>query len=201
MRDLKRLTPLAGQAWSRRHLLKQAGLGMTVAGLGMQFNNGVKSAQAAESSPVASAPPEHAPTSEPVFEIIATIGGAMTVGETSTGTVRAIPITGGTVKGEGISGRVVPGGADWQRTRADSVTEIEATYAIELDGGALVKVVNSGIIVPPAEQGEAPYFRTHIRFTAPQGDYAWLNEAIFLCRAGLHPSQDNAVLVEVFRLV
>ena len=174
---------------------------MTVAGLGMQVSIGAVSAQAAESPQLVTSPPEHAPTSEHVFDIVATIDGAMTVGETSTGTVRAIPITGGSVMGEGISGRVIPGGADWQLTRADGVTEIEATYAIELEGDTLVKVVNSGIIVPPTEPGEDAYFRTQIRFMAPQGDYAWLNEAIFLCRAGLHPEQEGAVLVEVFRLV
>lgn len=180
---------------------------MTVASLGMQVSIAAESTEtAAESeSPqqqqLPTSPPEHSPTSEHVFNIVATIDGPMTVGETSTGTVRAIPITGGSVTGENIEGRVIPGGADWQLTRADGVTEIEATYAIELDEDTLVKVVNSGIIVPPTEQGEDAYFRTQIRFMAPQGNYAWLNEAIFLCRAGLHPVQEGAVLVEVFRLV
>jgi hypothetical protein len=144
--------------------------------------------------------PAYNPSTEYVFTIYATISGAMTVGDTTRGQVRAIPITGGEVEGENIRGRVVPGGADWQRSRADGITEIEATYAIELDDMTLVKVINRGII-----DGKSPpenrYFRTAIRFEAPKGPHQWLNEAIFLCKAGLHATRANTVQVEVFKLV
>ena len=184
---------------TRRELLTSGTLGMTALTLGVTEGAGLLTTESHAAD--ALSPPEHNPASEYVFSIVATIDAAMTVGETATGTVRAIPITGGTVEGEGISGRVVPGGADWQLSRSDGVTEIEATYAIELDGDTLVKVVNRGIIAPPDVQGEPAYFRTNIRFAAPVGKYEWLNQAIFLCSAGLHPTQQGAVLVEVFRLV
>jgi hypothetical protein len=146
------------------------------------------------------APPAHSPSTEYVFTILATIDAAMTVGDTPSGQIRAIPITGGEVTGEGISGRVVPGGADWQRTRADGVTEIEATYAIEMTDKTLVKVINRGMI--DRASAEAPaYFRTAIHFDAPSGPYGWLNEALFLCKAGLHPERDLTVVIEVFKLV
>ena len=144
-------------------------------------------------------PPTHNPATEYVFTIRATIAEVMNVGATARGSIRAIPITGGTVEGERLRGRVVPGGADWQRTRDDGVTELEATYAIELDDQTLVKVVNRGIIAPQAE-GE-PYFRTAVQFTAPAGPHAWLNEALFLCRAGLDPERSDTVVVEVYKLV
>lgn len=152
-----------------------------------------------------SGPPSHNPSSEYVFSITARISGALTVGDTTTGQVRAIPITGGLVEGDNFDGVVIPGGADWQRTRKDGVTEIEATYAIQVKGSSgvdtLVKVVNAGIIAPPASPGEAGYFRTRIMFDAPDGDFAWMNKAVFLSRVGRHPTEDSAVLVEVFRLV
>jgi hypothetical protein len=146
------------------------------------------------------APPSHNPRTEFAFTIFATIQGVLAVGETATGQVRAIPITGGEVVGEGIAGRVIPGGADWQRTRADGVTELEATYALELSDKTLIKVVNRGIIVPPADGGET-YFRTAIEFAAPNGKWQWLNEAIFLCTAGLVPDKRDTVQVDVFKLV
>lgn len=143
--------------------------------------------------------PRHNPATEYVFTIRATIDPPLSVGTTAQGNIRAIPITGGEVSGDTIRGRVVPGGADWQRIRDDGVTELEATYAIELEDRSVVKVVNRGIIAPQPE-GE-PYFRTTVQFTAPDGAHAWLNEALFLCRAGLDPERENTVLIEVYKLV
>lgn len=157
----------------------------------------VSSASAAE--PLT--PPAYNPAVEFAFSIFATIEGVLTVGQTATGQVRAIPITGGEVTGEGIAGRVIPGGADWQRTRSDGVTEIEATYAIELSDATLVKVVNRGLIVPAVAAGSPAYFRTAIEFTAPDGPYAWLNEAIFLCSAGGAEGRPGTVQVDVYKLV
>lgn len=145
-------------------------------------------------------PPAHNPKTEFAFTIFATIDGAMTVGDTATGQVRAIPITGGEVVGKDIAGRVVPGGADWQRTRSDGVTEIEATYAIEMADKTLVKVVNRGIIVPAAASAPG-YFRTAVEFAAPNGKWQWLNEAIFLCSAGLAEGRAGTVQVDVYKLV
>jgi hypothetical protein len=147
-----------------------------------------------------SGPPAHNPAVELAFSIFATIDGAMTVGDTPAGQIRAIPITGGEVVGKGIGGRVIPGGADWQRTRSDGVTEIEATYAIELSDKTLVKVINRGIIVPAAA-GAPAYFRTAVEFTAPKGTWQWLNEAIFLCSAGLVESRPGTVQVDVYKLI
>jgi len=186
----------------RREILKVAGLtaGSTLVGMAPSSLEA-----AAFEREAIDGPPAHNPSSEYVFSITAEISGALTVGETTTGQVRAIPITGGSVDGENFSGIVVPGGADWQQTRKDNVTEIEAIYMIQLQGESgeqtFVKVVNRGLIVPPEQPGGAAYFRTRIMFTAPQGEFAWMNEAIFLSRVGLHPDVDSAVLVEVFRLV
>lgn len=180
----------------RRTLLKGAGLTL---GSSLLLSH-TTVAQDTTDAPDGLTPPEHAPSTEYVFSILATIGDVLTVGDTASGQIRAIPITGGEVEGEGISGRVVPGGADWQRTRADGMTEIKATYAIELSDNTLIKVINRGLIGRPTADAPA-YFRTVIHFDAPAGPWAWLNEAIFLCKAGLHPDRERTVLVEVFKLI
>jgi hypothetical protein len=187
---------------NRRDMIKAAGMAAGSALLGLAPE--ALMAAGIERETI-SGPPDHNPSSEYVFSITARISGALTVGDTTTGQVRAIPITGGLVEGPDFDGVVIPGGADWQRTRKDGVTEIEATYAIQVKGPSnvdtLVKVVNAGIIAPPANLGEPGYFRTRIMFDAPAGDFAWMNQAIFLSRVGRHPTEDSAVLVEVFRLI
>lgn len=188
---------------SRRALL-QGGLlvagGMLAACSAREAPRGAAGPAAGVAAAPAAGPPEYNPATEFVFTIFATIADVLTVGETATGQVRAIPITGGEVVGESIKGRVVPGGADWQRTRSDGVTELEATYALELSDRTLVKVVNRGIIVP-SESGAANYFRTAIEFVAPAGKWQWLNESIFLCTAGLVQDRPGTVQVDVFKLV
>lgn len=184
------------QLAERRMLLKYAGLTVGGSLLGLP-----RAALAQDSGTPGAVVP---PSVDYVFSILATIGAVRTVGATPAGQVRAIPITGGEVQGEGLSGRVVPGGADWQRTRADGITEIEATYAIEVSMGAtgeatLIKVVNRGLIGPPTAERPA-YFRTVIEFDAPTGPWTWLNEAIFVCKAGLHPDRERTVLIEVFKV-
>lgn len=184
---------------SRRSVLQG---GLVVAG-GFILGAGLAGNAVAAEAPAVGAlsPPDYNPAVEFAFTIFATIEGVLQVGDTPSGQIRAIPITGGEVVGEGMAGRVIPGGADWQRTRADGVTEIEATYAIELVDGTLVKVINRGLIVPAAEEGVPGYFRTAIEFTAPQGPQQWLNEAIFLCSAGLAEGRPGTVQVDVYKLV
>lgn len=144
--------------------------------------------------------PSYNPSSEFVATIYATIADEMKVGDTARGQIRAIPITGGEVEGSKLKGRVVPGGADWQRTRADGITELEATYAIQLDDGTYIKVVNRGLIDRQTPENNR-YFRTAIQFTAPSGKHQWLNEAIFLCKAQRHATRANTVQVDVYKLV
>ena len=148
-------------------------------------------------------PPSIFPKAEYVFAITGSIAEPMTMGDTALGTKRAIPITGGSVQGDKIRGRVIPGGADWQLIRRDGVTELEASYALQLDDGAIVQVVNRGIMVPaPQHAGPnaKPVIRTAISFEAPAGPHEWLNKAIFLTTVNLHPELSNAVLVNVYRL-
>ena len=104
---------------------------------------------------------------------------------------RIVPITGGTVAGPRLRGRVVPGGADWQTIRPDGVWELDARYGLEADDGTPIAVVNhalrhaspevmqrlsSGETVPP----EAYYFRGTPRFDAAAGPHDWLTRTLFV---------------------
>jgi hypothetical protein len=124
-----------------------------------------------------------APPSEPqlefAFEEIVTLGQALPVGETSMGRRNMIPITGGTFEGPGIKGTIIPGGWDWQLTRADGCTEIKADYMIKTDDGVVINVVNVGALCPPKD-GQFTPARTQPRFEAPVGKYDWLNRSAFI---------------------
>ncbi len=77
-----------------------------------------------------------------VYEAIVEIGAPVVVGKTPAGHRQYIPITGGRFHGDKIQGTVLPGGADWQTTRADGVTEVDALYSMKCDDGTVIIVRN-----------------------------------------------------------
>src|SRR5579864_8348951 len=85
------------------------------------------------------------------FEVCAKVDAPIDVGETSRGHRKIIPITGGTLEGPGINGRILPGGADWQIVRPDGVVELQARYVAETDEGSLLYIENKGIRRAPPE--------------------------------------------------
>lgn len=134
---------------------------------------------------------------KPELEFVYEAGGELEaprqIGETYDGERRIIPISGGGyVKGPKISGKLMGNAADWQLTRPDGVTAVDAIYAIETDDGVLIQIRNKGIRhgppdvmarlaagedVDPAEY----YFRAAPEFIAPVGPYEWINRSIFVC--------------------
>jgi hypothetical protein len=97
------------------------------------------------------------------------------IGDTPNGGVRVIPFEEGTFTfRDGVAGRVLDGGTDWQRVRPDGVVEIRARYLLETEYGEQIQVTSEGIrhAAPgvlervaagePVDAGEY-YFRTFIR--------------------------------------
>jgi hypothetical protein len=152
-------------------------------------------------TPAAAQDAAEPPQLEHAFTIIAEIGEAVDVGRTGRGIRRFIPITGGTVEGEDISGTVLPGAWDWQLDRPDGCTELVADYFIETDEGAVINVVNQATLCPPAE-GEArqPAFTRPV-FEPPLGEHEWMGRSVFVGR--LEMAQDHpvpAVRIAVFEV-
>jgi Protein of unknown function (DUF3237) len=130
---------------------------------------------------------------KPIFRIHADLAEILSVGRTPIGERRMIAILGGRVEGEKLSGRILPGGADWQIVRSDGAADIKASYVIETDGGARVMVTSEGLRHGPPEvlarlaAGEpvAPdlyYFRTVLRFETAEPALNWLNRILALAR-------------------
>jgi hypothetical protein len=144
-----------------------------------------------------------------VFTITARIGEVTTAGEIGHGVRRIIPITGGEVRGEGISGKVLPFGADFQIIRPKELIELEAKYAFETDDGAVVYVENKGIRFGPIDllqklkRGEPVdpnliYFRTVPRFETGAENYRWLMQHIFIASAARHADR---VVIDVHQVL
>ena len=110
--------------------------------------------------------------------------------------------------GPKLSGRILPGGADWQIIRSDGVADIQARYTIETDAGARILVTSDGLrhgppavmerlargdIVDPALY----YFRTAMRFETADPSVDWLNRILALARG---TREARAVRLDVYEV-
>ena len=144
----------------------------------------------------------------PLMHVRVTLEAVRDLGETPMGRRRIIGITGGTFKGPRLSGKILPGGADWQVIRSDGVAYLDARYTLETNDGALIYVNNKGYrhgpkdVIERLAKGEevdpslyymraTPWFET----SAPQ--YAWLNRTICVATGARRPA---AVELEFFEV-
>jgi hypothetical protein len=143
---------------------------------------------------------ESPPGLEFVFQETVSLGKAVEVGKTVRGERRIIPITGGHFEGPQIKGEVMPGGWDWQLTRADGCTDVKADYFLKTDDGVVINVVNTGEICP-GENGAPAAVRTHPVFEPPLGKYEWLGRQAFVGTLGMAPaSAGPAVSIRFYRV-
>jgi hypothetical protein len=145
---------------------------------------------------------------QPIFTIHAELEAIMNLGRTPYGERRVIGILGGTVRGAKLSGRILPGGADWQIVRNDGVADIQARYTIETDAGARILVSSEGLRHgPPAvmerlARGDSVdpaqyYFRTVMRFETADPAVDWLNRILALARG---QREARAVRLDVYEV-
>ena len=143
-----------------------------------------------------------------LFKAEISLAAAQELGATPQGRRRIIGITGGRFAGERLSGRVVPGGADWQVVRADGVADLDARYTLETSDGALIYVRNRGYRHGPAKvlkklsAGEEVdpslyYMRTTPLFETGDARYAWLNRIVCIATGARRAA---AVELDVFEV-
>lgn len=128
------------------------------------------------------------------------VGEPQVVGTVPHGVRRVIPIVGGSVQGDGWSGRVLAGGADFQLIVHPGYAELDARYVIEVDGGELVYVCNQAVRSGPAQlmqrlaRGEPVdpaqiYFRCLPRLESASKALGWINERLFVGAGVRHPDR------------
>lgn len=139
-----------------------------------------------------------APTLEFAFEERVTIDPAVPVGDTAFGHRQYIPITGGTVTGPKLNGKVIPGGWDFQLTYSGSdCTQLSADYFLKAEDGTVIHVLNEGLSCPGAPR---PIFRPKLE--APKGPYAWMTQATFVATLDLDgtPPKVEAVRIRFYQV-
>lgn len=143
------------------------------------------------------------PTLEFFADLSVAVDRPQEVGKGPAGLRRVVPILGGEVKGDGWSGKVLPGGADFQIILGETVAHLDARYIIETDGGDRIFVQNRAVRAAPPEvtarllRGEPVdpaqvYFRCSPSFETASRALSWINERIFVGTGARHP--DRVVL-------
>ena len=139
------------------------------------------------------------------FEERVALAAPLVIGPIAAGLRRIIPIGEGTFagpgyQGEGIRGRIVPGGADWQILRTDGVDELHARYTLETDRGELIYVMVQGMRTGPEDvmrrlrSGEAVdpaqyYFRGAATLETSSPELGWMMHSIFVISGERYPSE------------
>jgi hypothetical protein len=111
------------------------------------------------------------------------------LGDCPRGRRRIIPIVGGKVTGERLSGEILNLGADWQTILSDGTAELDTRYSMRSHDGAVIDIRNFGFRHGPKEVVEALlrgetvdpslyYMRTQPRFETGDARYLWLNRMI-----------------------
>ena len=102
---------------------------------------------------------------------------------------RVGPIASGRFEGDGLAGRVLAGGSDWQTVTPDGATHLDGRLVLQTDAGELIGMTFSGIRRGPPEvmarlaagKDVDPadyYFRIYATFSTGAERLAWLNQVI-----------------------
>jgi hypothetical protein len=125
----------------------------------------------------------------PLFQLREQVPPLYVIGRTPNAFRRIGVITGGSFKGERLSGEVLSGGNDWQDVRADSCTTLDVRLLLKTTDGALIvmtyQVLRHGAsaVMQALDRGEAVdpasyYFRLSALFETAAPQYDWLNRVI-----------------------
>lgn len=128
-------------------------------------------------------------TVEQVTSYEATLATPEVIGPVPEGLRVNFYVTGGTLLGPKLKGKLRPVGADWLTIRTDGVAVLDVRATLETDDGALIYCTYDGLIdmgpdgyqnfidgTPPPPEGID--IRITPSFQTSHPDYLWLNKAV-----------------------
>lgn len=146
--------------------------------------------------------PPLAPSARLLWTAVVQIAPAQPLGDGPLGARFIVPMLGGRFHAAegiaGLSGVVLPGGADRQLLRPDGVKELDALYEMRCDDGQVLTVRNR-VVIDNARQPQR-YALSHVAVTAPAGPHAWLSRRILAGTLASALPQRQAVIVRVWLL-
>jgi hypothetical protein len=147
--------------------------------------------------------------STPLFDISITVDPPQDLGATPLGMRRIVPVTGGSFKGERLSGIVMPNAAaDWILVRTDGSIQLDVRLTLKTDDGELIYMnyrgirnsspevsqrLTNGELVDPSEY----YFRTAPVFETGADKYAWMNNIISVAVGTRVPTEVRYKIFEI----
>jgi hypothetical protein len=142
------------------------------------------------------------------FTFNATTKGPVQIGAGPYGTRFVMEVTGGSLEGKRIKGKVLTGGGDWFLVGPDGWGRVDVRGQFLTDDGAGIYTAYTGllemnekiqraIVAGSGTDYRDQYFRTTPRFETGDPRYAWLNQAVFVAEGRLMP---QAVEYKVYRV-
>jgi hypothetical protein len=118
-------------------------------------------------------------------------------------------VSGGSFRGERLSGEVIGGGSDWQAVRADGSTTLDVRLVLKTDDDAVIVMAYGGVrhgptdVIARMERGEAVdpasyYFRINPTFETAAATYDWLNRILAV---GIGHRQPDGPIYSVFEVL
>jgi hypothetical protein len=141
------------------------------------------------------------------MELTVDYAGIKSIGQTPAGLRRIASVTGGSFRGERLSGTVL-GGADWVINRSDGVMVIDVRLTLETGDAALIYLAYQGRFLAEADAmrrfGKGELLAPHeyslamtAKFECGDGRYAWLNNAVVVGTGEQTPTGPVYTLFEV----
>jgi len=114
--------------------------------------------------------------SRPLLTLVIALDAPQMLGHTPAGERKIVYVAGGSVAGDRVQGRVLPGGGDWALTRPDGVLLLDVRLTLQTFDGALIYCAYSGMRRPGA--ASQPYFRIQPSFETADERYRWLTRIL-----------------------
>jgi hypothetical protein len=145
----------------------------------------------------------------PLFVVRLDVRPLQVVGATPGAYRRVGVVPSGVFEGERLSGRVLDGGADWQKVRSDGSTALDVRLVLETFDDALIGMTYRGIrhgspdVIARVEKGEAVdpgdyYFRIAPLFETAATQYAWLNNVVAI---GIGHRRGDGAVYSIFEVL
>lgn len=155
------------------------------------------------------------PSLKYAFTINVELAPAIDFGATFSGDRRFIAITGGSIEGPRLTGKVLSGGGDWNAVRPDGVVHVFAKYSIQASDGTPISITNEGFgrasqsgikaifdgtDASMIDGDERWYTKTWPRFEVAPGKWDWLNTTCFIGDL-LPPTSSDRVVINIYEIL
>jgi hypothetical protein len=98
------------------------------------------------------------------------------LGPVPAGERKIVYVKGGSVEGDRVRGRILPGGGDWALTRRDGVLLLDVRLTLQTFDDALIYCTYTGM--RHGMDTPQPYFRIQPSFETSDERYRWLTRLI-----------------------